>query len=900
MLRFLRPRVRRDFNLPIHRRERTAADVDDELRLHLELRVEQLVASGWTRADAEAEARRRFGPSWDDAVRELHRSGQAREERLAMRERLDTFWQDVRYAARALRRAPRYTAAAVLTLALGLGATTVVFSLVDRIVLRPMPYADPGRLVVVREVLGGLRHVYPSLPANGSHFLAWRKACRSCEGLAAIKRAPVTLTAPGADPVRLGAARVSPNLFRLLGVRPALGRGFRDEEEVAGQHRVAILSDAFWRRQYGADRTIVGRMIRLNDAEFEVVGVLPPGAGLPGGDGLGPLVGLARELDLYRPLAFSEHEATTEGEFDYAVIARLRPGATAAHLQAELDAMAAEALARLGVKESLTSMVTPLHAQVVGGAGQPLYLLLAAVAAVLLIVCANLTNLTLARNASRMRESAVRVAIGASRGRLTRLALTESVVLALAGGLLGLALAWWGLRALVAMAPPSLPRLGEVALDGRLFGAAMLLTLLVGLMVGALPALRLARAHPGEALKSGGRTSTGGRAAARRRAGFIAAQVALSTILLVGTGLFLASFVRVLRVDRGFATEGVIALDVALPPTRYDTEERRQQYFDRALAELAAVPGIAAVGLTSGLPLEGETWVDGIAREQDAQGGAERPSANIRFVSPGYFAAVGTPIRQGREVATADRGRRVAVVSERVARTLWPGESAIGKRLIAGPTHTATEVVGVAADMRTSTLEQEGSLVVYLPAWEWPPSQATIVARTSTDVAGALSSARGALRRIDPGVAVPKLRTMSQVVAESVAARRFQVALLVLLAVLAFVTASIGIYGVIAQSLASRGGEIAVRMALGARSADIHRLVLREGMTPVAIGLAAGIAGSIALGGVVAGLLFEVRPGDPATIGGVTALLAAVATVACVVPARRATATELPAMLRLE
>jgi predicted permease len=815
-----------------------------------------------------------------------------------MRERLDSLWQDLRYAVRALRRAPRFAAAAVLTLALGLGATTVIFSLVDHIVLRPLAYERPDQLVVIREIVGEMRSVYPSMPANASHFLELRRVCTGCQGLAAIKRAWATFTHDG-EAQQLGGALVSANLFPLLGVRPALGRGFREEEDQPGRNRVVVLSDEFWRRQFGADPSVVGRTITLNDLPFEVVGVLPPAAGLPTGDALGALVGLPRNVDLYQPLALNHRQATTEGEFDYAVIARLRPGVSPEGLQGQLDGIVAGLVARAGKPPgSLRAVVVPLHAQVVGVAGRPMLLLLCAVGAVLLIVCVNLTSLTLARNAGRRRESAVRVALGAGRSRLARLALLESLVVALAGGLLGLLLAYWGLRALVALAPATLPRIGEVRLDGRVFAASVLLTAIVGVLVGALPAIRASRAAPGEALRAGGRTATGSRAATRSRALFIAVQVAFSTVLLVGTGLFLSSLVRVLHVDRGFDSERVIALDVTLPNAGYPTDERRMQYYERALAELRAVRGVVGAAATSALPLEGETWVDGIAREESAASASERPSANFRFVSPDYFAAVGTPLRRGRAFTESDRSRRAVVISERAARTLWPGENAIGKRVLV---HDPAEVVGVAADVRTSTLEHEGSLVVYLPIWEYPPRQGTVIARTaSADASGVATALRAALRRVDPAVPVPNIRTMAQVVSATVAARRFQLGLLALFAVMALVTVSVGIYGVISQSLASRTGEIGVRMALGARPADVHRLVLREGLTPVTLGLAAGVIVAIATGRAIESLLFEVRPADPLTILVVGALLGAIAVISCTIPARRATAADLPAMLRLE
>jgi putative ABC transport system permease protein len=815
-----------------------------------------------------------------------------------MHERLDSLWQDVRYSARGLRRAPRFAATAVLTLALGLGFTTVIFSLVDHIVLRPLPYSHSERLVVVREIFGELRNVYPTMPANASHFLEWRRRCSSCDGIAAIRRASLTLTGDG-DPQQLGAARVSANLFGVLGVRPALGRGFTSEEEQVGRDRVVVLADAFWRTRFGADPAVVGRTIMLNDTPMQVIGVLAPDFSLPTGDALGPLVGLARELHVYQPLALTDRERSTPGEFDYAVIARLRPRVTLAQVRAQLEPVEADFAARSGTQSTLQSVVTPLRDQVVGGAGRPLLLLLAAVGAVLLIVCVNLTNLLLARYASREHESAIRIALGAGRGRLARLALAESLTVALAGGALGLLLARWGLSALIALAPATLPRVAEVRLDARVLAIGALLTLIVALAVGALPAMRAGRVAPAEALKAGGRTATNSRASARRRAAFIGAQVAFSTVLLVGAGLFLSSFVRVLRVERGFDSDHVLALGVTLPGSAYPTDERRAQLYDRVLVEVAGVPGVSGVSVASALPLEGESWLDGIAKGEDAQSTRERPIANFRFVGLSYFTVMGTPLRSGRAFGAGDRTHRVVVVSARTARTLWPGESPLGRSIVVGG-GGAAEVVGVAADVRTSTLEEEGSLIVYLPVWEYPPRQGIIVVRTSGNPAVVAAAARAAIRRVDPSVPVPHVRTMEEVVSSTVAPRRFQLGLLALFAAMALVTASVGIYGVIAQSLASRTREIGVRMALGARPWDVHRLVLREGLTPVALGLFAGVAGAFAAGRGIQSLLFEVQPGDPGTIVGVGLLLGTVAVIACVVPARRVTRTGAATLLRSE
>ncbi|HEV7991401.1 MAG TPA: ABC transporter permease [Gemmatimonadaceae bacterium] len=895
----LRPRIRRAFRLAIRRDEWTDADVDEELRLHVELRVEQLVRSGWTRSDAEAEARRRFGPSWNDAVRHLHRSGRAREERLAMRERLDSIWRDVRHSARALRRSPRFTIAAVVTLALGLGFTTVIVSLVDHIVLRPLPYAGVERLVVLRESFGGpTPYPYPSMPANASHFLEWQRHCTVCEGMGMIKRAWYTVTGDG-DPQHIGAVRVTANLLPLLGVRPVLGRAFRADEEQEGRDGAVMISDAFWRGQYGGDPKVIGRTIILNDVATEIVGVLPPGFSLPGGDELGQLSGLPNPIDVYRPLALKQRERITSGEFDYVALARLRPGATPEQVRAQLDPVEAEFAARDGGATTLASEVIPMQKEVVGGAGRPLLLLLAAVGAVLLIVCVNLANLMLVRDGAREHESAIRVALGAGRARLARMALAESFVVALAGGALGLLLAHWGLRALIALAPANLPRVSEVRLDFRVIAIGAVLTVIVAVVVGALPAARAGGTAPSDALRAGGRTSTNSRGAARRRALFIGVQVAFSTVLLVGAGLFLASFVRVMRVERGFDTDRVLAVDVALPSRSYPSDTSRSRAYERLLAEVAGMPGVTGVAVASALPLEGETWVNGVWREEDVGTAREHPTANYRFVSPNYFKVIGTPLRTGRVFDESDHTHQVVVLSERAAQALWPNENPIGKRVRAGG-DCCSEVIGVAAEVRTSTLEKEGSLVVYLPLWEYPPTSGAIVVRTKGEPGVVTTAVRSAIRRVDASIAVPRVRTMGEVVSNTVAARRFQLGLLALFALLALVTASVGIYGVIAQSLASRTREIGVRMALGARPWDVHRLVLREGLTPVAFGLVAGVAASVVAGKGIQSLLFEVQPGDPGTILGVGLVLAIVAVIACVIPARRVTTAGVTTLLRTE
>ncbi|HEU4631611.1 MAG TPA: ABC transporter permease [Gemmatimonadaceae bacterium] len=871
--------------------------LDDEMAFHVDQLTERYARDGLPPDEARRRALAAFGgrERFKDDARDEYRSRVAEE-----------VGRDVRYAARTLRRAPVFAAAAILTLALGIGATTVIYSVVDHVVLRPLAFHEPDRLVVARVVVDELRDTYPSVPANAMHVDLWRRECTVCSGVAALTSGDVTLTDRD-GPERLAGVRASASLFSVLGARAQRGRLFAPGDDQPGNANVVVLSDAFWRRQYGADPDIVGETITLNDQPHVVIGILPAGFRLPKGQELGELTSLPPAVDVYTPLVFTPARIQQGGSFDYAAILRLRPGVSLAQAQTQLDALEAGLIdrwvARMGGERRMRAILVPLREQVVGDASRALLLLLAAVGAVLLIVCVNLAMLLLARNAARLRESAVRVALGAGRGRLVRQAFVESLLLALVGGGLGIVLAYWGLAALLAAAPVDLPRLGEIRLDGRVLGVALLLSVGVGLVFGVVPALRFGRVDPGDVLKAGGRTLTAGRRGARVRAALVAAQVGLSAVLLVAAGLFLASFVRVLGVDRGFDAQRVLALDIFLPRVGYDSAARRVQFYEQAVARLSALPGVTTAAVTNRLPLEGETWVDALMLPgREAQAGEEL-SANFRFVSPDYFSALGIPIRQGRTFTASDDERPVIVLSEQAARALWPGEDPIGKQVTNGNFGTR-EVVGVAADVPTTSLEDPRSVIAYLPqvvepmwAIGW---SATLLVRADGEPTALAPGARQVLRELDPGVAIAKVRTMEQVLSSTLAQRRFHLLLLALFAVAALVTASVGIYGVIAHSLAQRTGEIGVRMALGARPRDIRRHVLREGLTPALLGLAGGLAVALLLGRAFQALLFEVRPSDPRTLGAVSLILLTVAAAACYIPARRATAGDVSTALRLE
>jgi putative ABC transport system permease protein len=742
--------------------------------------------------------------------------------------------------------------------------------------------------VVARLNIKEMSDVYPTMPAGAMHFEEWQRRCTVCDGMAALKPIGLTLSGGGGDVQRLGAARVSASLFPLLGVQPALGRAFTRSEDQPGRDHVVMITDALWRSRFGADPSVVGRTITLNSAPYVVVGVLPADFRLPKGNELGDMVTFAPETQVFIPLALTAFESSSPGAFDYAVIARLRAGVTLPQARAQLDAIEAGIAAQLPNKLTVRTVLTPLQDQVVGASRSALLLLLAAVSAVLLLVCINIATLLLARNTDRLREAAIRVALGARRARLVRQALTECILLSVAGGILGVALSYWGLAGLLAIAPSNLPRVAEVRIDAGVLVVAFLVSTVAGVLFGILPALRFGASNPGELIEGGGRTSTQGRGGVRSRSALVGMQVALSTVVLIATVLFIASFARVRRVDKGFDAEHVLAVDVVLPAAKYGDVGQRSQYYQSVLAGLLSVPGVTSTAVTSALPLEGESFVNDVAAEGDAGRSGERPLANLRFVTPGYFATMGTTLRSGRPFSESDGRRSVVVVSERAASVLWPGVNPIGKRVITGDNSEPAEVLGVVADVSTTSLEQGGSVVIYVPFSHWVPSTATVLVRSSTDPAELAGVVRARIHDIDPTVPVAKMRTMAQVVSATVAQRRFEAVLLALFAAVALLTAIVGIYGTTSYAVAHRANEIGIRMVLGAKAQDIQMLVMRDGLLPVATGLVVGLVAAWIMGRLFAGMLFQVKPTDPLTLIGVPLLLGAAAAVACYAPARRA------------
>jgi predicted permease len=807
-------------------------------------------------------------------------------------------WNDIRYAFRTLLRERGFASMAVLSLAVGIGANTAIFSVVNGVLLRPLPYRDPQQLFAIREVVPKLAHLYPSLPVNFSHYYEWSKHWTAAESVALLEGSSPNLTGAG-EPERLKGARVSASVFRVLGVRPRLGRAFLDEEDPEGRDQVAIISDSLWKRLFSGDPAIIGRKITLNGKPNVVVGVMPPGFQSPEQNDLWIRAGLRSTTEIFQPLGYSKDDLEeVNGDYNWAAIARLRPGVSPRRALAELNVIQAETSKRIPEKMDLQARMSSLQDDIVGQSRRGLLVLLGAVGAVLLILCVNLANLSLARAAGRARESAIRTALGASRVRLVRQTLTESLVLALAGGVLGIALAAVGVRLLIGAAPLDLPRLADVSLDGRVLGFASLISLVTGIAFGILPALRSAGAHPQEALKSGSYTTTEGRRGVRLRGTLVGVEAALSAVLLITAGLLMGSFVRLMHVDKGFNVERVLAVGVAMPPSKYTEKAQQSAFFDRLLKKTQPLPGVLSAALVSALPLQGETWIDLAAAEGDQRPMFERPMVNVRFVSPDYFRTLRIPFREGRPFDDSQRNRKVVVVSEGTARRLWPGQSPLGRRMLHD--ETPEEVVGVTADVRSTSLDKDPVLIIYIPYWQRPRLSAALLVRTAMDPRGIAAGVREVIHQVDADVPVPEMQTLEQVMSDSVAQRRFQMTLVMLFAAAALALAGFGIYGVVSYSVARRRTEMGIRMALGARAAALQRMVLWQGIRPVLVGLAAGIAGALETGRILGSLLFQMSPRDPLTIGVVALVLIAVSVLAALVPARRATRVDPMKALRFE
>jgi putative ABC transport system permease protein len=867
-------------------------ELSEEIRAHLHMAEQERAERGETAGDARAAARREFGNV--GLVKETTREmwGWASLERL---------WQDVRYGLRMMRRNPGFTAIAILTLALGIGANTAIFTVVNSALLRPLAYPEPQQLYLVREIVPQLAKFYPTLHANIPDFRIWQQQVHSFADVAIAEPAGADLTGAGEPEVIYG-VRASANIFTVLGARPALGRAFLPEEDEPGRGRVVILTDGFWCRRFHADPSVLGKTFTLDGVPNEIIGVLPASFRFP--PALGG-VSSSHSQDFFQPLNGPKpYEEGLLEEFDFAAVARLKPGVTPEQALAELNVVQSQIAKQANEGLDLQAALLPLEPEVTGPGRRGLIFLLGAVGAVLLIVCANLASLLLARVPGRMREAGVRIALGASRARILRQVLTETLLLSAAGGALGIWIASLAVKWLVRMAPANIPRLDEVQIDARVFVFAVAISMATGALFGILPAWRITRAQPIEVLKSAAAATSESRRTRRLREGLVGLEVGLTTALLILAGLLTASLTHLLHVNAGFAAENVLVAGVDLPPQSYHEPSVRLGFYDRVVAGFQALPGARAAGWVSIPPLSGEGSVTGINIPGAMKAHAETPIANYRPVSPDYFSAMGIPLLQGRVFSAADSGRKVVVVSQSVADRFWPGKNPIGQICITGwAGEFPSEVIGVVGDIRTVQLDETPLMIVYVPYWFNSisiPSSATFILRTSAEPGGSAAAVRELIHKVDPEVPITRLRPMSQVVSQSVDARRFQMSLAMSFALSSLLLASLGIFGVVGYSVEQRRHELGIRIALGADLSDLLGMVLRQGMAPVVAGLAAGLVAAVLAGGLISELLFGVTPYDPVTLAIIALVVTCVALLACYIPARRATRVDPMVALRYE
>jgi putative ABC transport system permease protein len=799
---------------------------------------------------------------------------------------VQTLWQDLRYGARMLMKNPGFSLIAALTLALGIGANTAIFSVVNAVLLRPLPFNDPERLMMVwnrgAEAAGGDR-----TPLAVADLLDWRAQSRSFAEIGAFQNIMYSYTG-GDSPERVQAAGVTANFFSILGAHAQLGRAFSPDDERPGAQRVALLSDGFWRKHFAADLQVVGRTINLNGASYTVIGVAPAALDFPS-----KWVELWTALQLQQP--------TRRGPYFLNGVARLKPGVS-------LDQARAEALNKLksSYEAELDLNVLPVNEFVVGDMRLALWVLLGAVTLVLLIAAVNVANLMLARSAARMKEISIRVALGASRARIIRQLLTESLLLATAGGLLGAMWASWGVELLLKLAPDNIPRLSQIGIDGRALGWTALVSLLTGVLFGLAPAWQSSRLGVNETLKDGARGATDSPGKRRWRDLLVISELALAVMLLIGAGLLVKSFWRLQRVNSGIDTERALTMQLALRGQRYADPRQVDAFYPRLLERIQALPGVRAAAVSNSLPPDNTEYSDDFSIEgRPNVPNQPPPIAYVIRVSQDYFRTLDIPLRRGRyfNVADSDGAPLVTIIDETAARQFFPNEDPVGKRINTGDEGDPAwrQIVGVVGDVKYNGLADETQPAMYQPSLQATSWNVFLIVKTeAADPLSLVSAVRNEISSLDPDLPVARVRTLEQHFATAVAPPRFSATLIAVFAALALILASVGIYGVISYSVTQRTHEIGVRVALGARSRDVLGLVVGQGMTLTMIGLGVGLGASFALTRLIKTLLFGVSPTDPLTFIVISALLTFVALSACFVPARRAAKVDPMVALRVE
>jgi predicted permease len=816
---------------------------------------------------------------------------------------MQTLLDDLRHAVRQLRKSPGFTITAVLTLALGIGATTAIFTLVNDVLLKPLPYSHPDQLVVMEEQVAEFRDIYPTLPINANHFTSWQQHSQSFQAMALMEEVSLPLGV-GGHPQQIGVLTATPGMFSVLDATPLLGRAFSPQEAQPGHEHVVVLMDSLWRNQYQSDPGILGKTITLNGFPYTVVGVMPPSFHLPHIRNLSSEdLAHPKPVGALLPMAFNKEQlAEAMGDFNYFGLARLKPGVSVAQANAEINALQHTIMGTLSGNEkaTLSAALTPFQQSLVGDNQKPLLILLAAVAGLLLVGCVNITNLLLARAVGKRQSLAVAAALGASRAEMLRLSLRETAVLAALGGTLGILLAATILPVMQHYLPPVLDFRGALHLDWAGAACAVLLAMFATLLAGAAPAWMIANTPPQEVLHSESRLASESRSSRRMRRILVAVEVAVSVALVLMTGLLTTSLLRLLHVDRGFEAARIATAMVDLPFKSYADLGPKVAFYKQVLERLSQIPGVEYAAVVSELPLTNDRWLDMMLLPGDTRPMMSLPTEHFRWVSPGYFETIRLPLVAGRLLSPSDEGKHYAVISELTARTLWPGKNPIGQQFSrAVPREDPFTVIGVVGNARTVSLATPDPMMVYMPYWYRSDPQGGLLVRTRQPATIA-DAMRKAIWSVDPDVPVPEIQMLGGVVEDSVGNRRFEMQLLLLFAISALLLAALGVYGVVTYSVVQRQREIGLRLALGAQRQNIYRLVLRDGLAPVLAGAVAGVAVAFASARVLGSLLFQVSPYDSAIAGSAVFVLVAMGTAACLLPARRAASVDPMEALRRE
>ena len=819
---------------------------------------------------------------------------------------METLWQDLQYGLRMLRKSPGFTLVAVITLALGIGANSAIFSVVNAVLLRPLPYKDPERLVMIN-------HHYPKLDLRASvsavGYTHYREVGKSFENMTAFSGWAVNLTESG-EPERLRGLMVTTTFFPTLGIEAVKGRTFSPGEDQAGRNHIVVISDGLWQRRFGSDPNFVGKTITLNGESYTVIGITPPGFRF------GQEFGQVSEL--WSPIAFTQNQlqpGNWRNEF-LSVIARLKSNVTFQQAQSELEIIAANVRQQYfgggdaNDASSWNLLQRSMNELVVGDIRLPLLVLMAAVGFVLLIACANVANLLLARAAARQKEIAIRAALGAGRWRVIRQLLTESVLLAVVGGALGLLLAYWGLRVLTTLSQTRIPRAQEVNLDVSVMAFTLGVSLLTGVIFGLVPAFQSAKSDLHETLKEGGRSGTGTRS--NLRSALVVVEVALALVLLVGAGLLIKSFWRLQEVSPGFRPQNLLVMQLSLPNSKYREPRQWDAFYQQALQQIKTLPGVEAAEVSSTVPMSGSGSSGSFTIEgRTVAPGQMAPWGNRWQVGSTYFQTIGVPLIKGRffddhDIADAPA---VAIIDETMARKFWANEDPIGKRITFEGTRDSAgtinplwrEIVGVVGHVKHRGLEGDSPVQYYIPLRQRPSNTVFLVARTASAEPSSLSaSVRNVIRGVDKELPIFNVTTLEQMVADSMAQRRFSMLLLGIFAAVAMVLAAVGLYGVMAYAVTQRTHEIGIRRALGANTGDVLKLVLRQGMALASVGLVIGVGAAFGLTRLMATMLYGVSPTDLLTFGSIAMLLTAVALLACYLPARKAAKVDPMVALRYE